>query len=46
MVFNAISNNMSVILWRSVLLVEEARVPKQSIGLPQATEKLYHIMLY
>ena len=27
MVFNATFNNISVILWRSVLLVEENRVP-------------------
>ena len=30
MVFNAIFNNMSVISWRSVLLVEETRVPGES----------------
>jgi len=28
MVFNATFNNISVILWRSVLLVEETGVPK------------------
>jgi hypothetical protein len=28
MVFNANFNNISVILWLSVLLVEETRVPK------------------
>jgi len=27
MVFNATFNNISVILWRSVLLVEETEVP-------------------
>jgi len=27
MVFNATFNNISVMLWRSVLLVEETRVP-------------------
>jgi len=36
MVFNATFNNISVISWRSVLLMEETRVP----------DKLYHIMLY
>ena len=36
MVFNATFNNISVISWRSVLLVEETGV----------TVKLYHIMLY
>jgi hypothetical protein len=34
MVFNATFNNIPVISWRSVLLVE------------QVTDKLYHIMLY
>jgi hypothetical protein len=36
MVFNATFNNISVISWQSVLLVEETGV----------TDKLYHIMLY
>jgi hypothetical protein len=30
MVFNAIFNNISVILWQSVLLVEETRVPGEN----------------
>jgi hypothetical protein len=30
MVFNAIFNNISVILWWSVLLVEEIRVPEEN----------------
>ena len=30
MVFNATVNNISVILWRSVLLVEETRVPREN----------------
>ena len=30
MVFNATVNNISVILWRSVLLVEETGVPGES----------------
>jgi hypothetical protein len=37
MVFNATSNNISVILWWSVLLVEK------TTDLPQGTDKLYHI---
>ena len=38
MVFNVTINNVSVISWRSVLLMEENGVPD--------TDKLYHIMLY
>ena len=30
MVFNTIFNNISVISWRSILLVEETRVPKEN----------------
>jgi hypothetical protein len=30
MVFNATFNNISVILWWSVLLVEETRVPREN----------------
>ena len=30
MVFNATFNNISVILWRSVLLVKEIRVPGEN----------------
>jgi len=32
MVFNATFKNISVILWRSVLLVEETRVPGKNNG--------------
>jgi hypothetical protein len=45
MVFYDAFNNISVISWWSVLLVEESGVP--GINRPaQITDKLYHIMLY
>ena len=40
MMFNATFNNISVISWRSVLLVEEIGGPEK------VTDKLYHIMLH
>ena len=46
MVFNATFNNISVILWRSALLVEETRVHlylEKTKHLPQVTDKLYHV---
>jgi hypothetical protein len=43
-VFNDIFNNVSVISWRSVLMVEE--YPKKTTDLSQVTDKLLHIMLY
>jgi len=46
MVFNITFNNISVILWRSVLFVEETGVPRENNVLPQVTDKLYHIILY
>ena len=42
-VFNATFNNISAILWRSVLLVEETRVPEKNTDL-RVADKLYHIM--
>jgi hypothetical protein len=39
-VFNATFNNISVILWRSVLLVDETRVPREN------HRPVYHLMLY
>jgi hypothetical protein len=44
MVLNSIFNNISVISWWSVLLVEENGEPKENLS--QVTDKLYHIMLY
>jgi hypothetical protein len=40
LVFNTTFNNISVILWQSVLLVEETGVPQKSTDLPQVTDKL------
>ena len=46
-VCNATFNNISVILWRSsVLLVEETGVLEKTTDLIQVTDKLDHIMLY
>ena len=44
MVFNATLNNILVISWRSVLLVDEYR--EETIDLSQIADKLYHIMFY
>ena len=45
-VFSATFNNISVISWWSVLLVEETGVPEKTTDLPQVTDTLYSIMLY
>jgi hypothetical protein len=46
MVFNATFNNISVISWESVLLVEETGVPRENHRPVTSYDKLYHIMLY
>ena len=46
LVFNATFNNISVISWWLVLLVEETGVPGENHQPAQVTDKLYHIMLY
>ena len=40
MVFNATSNNISVISWHSILLVEETGVPGDNHDLAQVADKL------
>ena len=46
MVFNSTFNNISIISWRSVLLVEESGIPGENHGPAQVTDKLYQIRLY
>ena len=43
---NATFNNISVISWRSVLLLEETGVSRETHRPAQVTEKLYHLILY
>jgi hypothetical protein len=46
MVFNAIFNNISVILWRSDVLVEETEYPEKTISLSQVTDKLHYMLFF
>jgi hypothetical protein len=47
MALNVTVNNISVISWGSVLLMEETGVPQEkTTDQPLVTDKLYHIMLY
>jgi len=43
---DCIANDISFISWRSLLLVEEIRVPEENHDMSQVTDKLYHIMWY
>ena len=43
MVLNATFNNISVISWQTVLLVEEPAYPGKTTDLPQVTDKLIYI---
>ena len=45
MVLNATFNTISVVSWRSILLVEKTGVPGKNHR-PVATDKFYHILLY
>jgi hypothetical protein len=46
MVFNATFSNISVISWRSVLLVEETGGLGEITDLSQVTDKVDHIILH
>ena len=46
MVFNATFNNITDMLWRSVLFVEETGAVRETTDLRQVTDKLYHIKFY
>jgi hypothetical protein len=46
MVFNDAFNNMSLISWRSILLMEEIGVTGKTTDLLQVTDRFYHIMWY
>jgi hypothetical protein len=45
-VINATVNNILVISWRSILLVEEPEYPVKTTGLPQVTDKWFLTMFY
>jgi SpoU rRNA methylase family enzyme len=44
MVLNDTFNNISVISWRSVLLLEKTGGPEKTTDMSQVTDKLYHII--
>ena len=43
MVFNATFNNISLIVWQLVLLVEETEYQEKTTDLSHVTDKPYHI---
>jgi len=45
-VFNITFKNISVISWRSVLLVEETGLPGENHRPVEVTDNLYHIIVY
>jgi hypothetical protein len=46
MVLYATFNNISVISWWSVLLMDEIGVPGKKTNLSEVTDTLYYIMMY
>jgi tetratricopeptide (TPR) repeat protein len=46
MVFNSTFNNITVILWRSVLFVGKSEYPEKTTDLPEVNHKLYHIKCF
>ena len=44
-IVNATFNNISVIFWRSALLVGETEYTEKTTDLSQVTNKLYHVIL-
>ena len=46
MMYNATFNNISVISWRSVLLVEETGVDEENHRPASSHRQIYHIKLY
>ena len=46
LVFNTTFNNISVIPWHSVLLIEETGTLEKTTDLPQVSDELYHIIMY
>ena len=45
MVYNATSNNISVVLWCSIYCWGKPEYPEKTTDLPQVTDNFYHTML-